>query len=459
MDTRFDSRDAGTPEHAWSASWLSVLPALPALSTLSLVGPPAPGRELLVVAAHPDDETLGAGGLIATAARLGLGVTVVIASNGDASHPASPTHSRARLAEIRRHEVTLAVSLLHPRAQLHFLDLPDARLMDHLDELTDGIARHLTPSSLMVTPWSGDRHPDHAACAAAGARLARAHGIGHWQFPIWAWHWGSPQSLDWPRARLRRLDLTEMATSSKQRALDAHVSQHTDLSPAAGDEAILNQSMLAHFRRPYEVFVVDDPAPASSAEYFDHLYAQQRDPWGLADRFYERRKRELLLASLPRQRFRRAFEPGCAIGLLTARLAERCDEVVAWDGAQTAIDQTVERIRDEGAALRVRVECDRIPEHWPAGQFDLIVLSEVGYYGSDPAQLPARIEDSLAPDGVLVACHWRHPAPEHPSTAADVHAALGEGLQRIVKHREGDFLLDVWTRDGVSVAAVEGIIR
>jgi LmbE family N-acetylglucosaminyl deacetylase/SAM-dependent methyltransferase len=452
MEPRFYSRDAGTPEQVWATSWPKTL------ATLSLRDYPAPERELLVVAAHPDDETLGAGGLIATAAALGLGVTALIASNGDASHPASPTHSPARLAEIRQREVALAVSVLNPQAQLHFLHLPDGRLMDHLDALTSQIGAYLTPASLLVTPWSGDRHPDHAACAAAGARLARASGIAHWQFPIWAWHWGTPQPADWPKARMRRLDLTEIALETKLRALDAHASQHTDLSPAAGDEAILNQPMLAHFRRPFEVFVVDDPAPATSTEYFDNLYAQQDDPWGLSDRFYERRKRDLLLASLPRERFRRAFEPGCAIGLLTARLTRRCDEVVAWDGARSAIDQTIERVRREGETSRVKVECDRIPQNWPSGEFDLIVLSEVGYYCRDLLELRTRIDDSLTRDGVLVACHWRHPAADHPLTAADVHTALGAGRRRVVKHREGDFLLDVWTRDGVSVAAAEGIV-
>lgn len=95
---------------------------------------------------------------------------------------------------------------------------------------------------------------------------------------------------------------------------------------------------------------------------------------------------------------------------------------------------------------------------WPADLFDLIVLSEVGYYCPDQQQLKDRIEESLAPDGVVLACHWRHLAPDHPVTAADVHASLGRGLHHLVAHRERDFLLDVWSRDGVSVAAAEGIV-
>jgi SAM-dependent methyltransferase len=199
-------------------------------------------------------------------------------------------------------------------------------------------------------------------------------------------------------------------------------------------------------------------APAATAGYFDNLYALRRDPWGLADRFYERRKRDLVLATLPRARFRRAFEPGCAVGELTCGLAQRCDEVIAWDGAEAAVDQTTTAVSARMDVGRVLVECARIPRNWPADSFDLIVLSEVGYYCPDQHQLKARIKASLAANGVLLACHWRHRAPDHPVTAENVHASLGRGLRRIATHREADFLLDVWTRDGASVATSEGIV-
>jgi LmbE family N-acetylglucosaminyl deacetylase/SAM-dependent methyltransferase len=450
MATVFDARGTGTSESVWATAWPSRLPTLPA---------PRQGDRLLVLVAHPDDETLGAGGLIASAAAAGASVTVVVATDGAASHPDSVTHSPARLAEIRRAEVTTALSRLHPRVRLAFLGLPDSDLSAHLDELASQAAAYATRASLLITPWSGDRHPDHAACAQAGAQLARVNGIEHWQFPIWAWHWGTPESPQFrPRTRLHRLRLDEAAAAAKRHAISAHRSQHSALSPDPGDEALLTGEMLAHFHRPYEVFVIEQVAPASTAEYFDELYEQDRDPWKLAKRFYERRKRQLLLASLPRERFRRAFEPGCAIGALSVELAERCQELVAWDGARVAVKETTVRVSDRSLDSRVVVECGRIPASWPSGQFDLIVLSEVGYYSPDLQELKQRITQSLTPDGVLVACHWRHQAPDHPATAADVHAALGEGLQNIVRHREADFLLDVWTADGISVAAAEGIV-
>jgi LmbE family N-acetylglucosaminyl deacetylase/SAM-dependent methyltransferase len=448
MAAVFDSHDAGTPEHIWKPAWPSTAPALAA---------PLRTDRLLVLVAHPDDETLGAGGLIATAAAAGAPLTIVVASDGEASHPDSPTHTAAQLGEIRRAEVTHAVSLLNADAELRFLGLPDSELAAHVDEITDRVSDCSTETSIVVTPWVGDRHPDHIACAEVGARLARTRRIHHWQFPIWLWHWGTPESRELTVKPLRRLCLDERAMAAKRNALKAHRSQHTPLSSQPGDEVILSASMLEHFDRGYEVFIVSDAAPAGAAAYFDDLYANDRDPWK-HDRFYERRKLNLLLGSLPRERFRRAFEPGCSTGRLTSELARRCDDLVAWDGARVAVDEAVKRISGISADSRVRVECSRIPQHWPSGKFDLIVLSEIGYYCRDLQLLKDRVESSLSADGVLIACHWRHPAPDHPFTAEAVHTVLRRGLCNVVIHQEDDFLLDVWTRDGTSVAKAEGII-
>jgi LmbE family N-acetylglucosaminyl deacetylase/SAM-dependent methyltransferase len=441
----FDHRDDGTPE----AQWRGLVARLP--------GVPAPGcgDHLVVLAAHPDDETLGAGGLIATASAAGARVTVVVATDGEASHPRSPTHAPERLAAIRRREVRAAVAALAPEADVRMLGLPDGRL----GEEATGLARALTAAvgtcSHLVTPWCGDGHPDHAACGRTGAQLSARFGAHHWQYPIWAWHWGRPDG-DLPRDRLFGVRLDPTARAAKLAALRCHVSQHEPLSPEAGDEPVLGPGMLAHFRRDVEAFVVDAPREEVSRAYFDELYARERDPWGLDRRFYERRKRAVLLSALVRARFRRAFEPGCATGLLTAELAGRCDEVIAWDLADAAVDRS--RARLHGAA-NVTVSQGAIPDQWPDGTFDLVVLSEVGYYCHDLGALTARVDRTLDEDGVLVACHWRRAAPMHPQTAGGVHAALGAGRRLVVDHIEEDFLLQVWTRSGTSVAAADGIVR
>jgi SAM-dependent methyltransferase len=234
------------------------------------------------------------------------------------------------------------------------------------------------------------------------------------------------------------------------------VSQHSPLSDAPGDEAILSAPFLMHFQRASETFFVERrPQPATSTGYFDALYRRSDDPWGLRTRYYEQRKRRIVMASLPRPRFGRVFEPGCALGLLTRHLAPRSELVVAWDAADAAVRQARRTLR---TVDNVVIERGQIPEQWPTGSFDLIILSEIGYYCPDLQALRTRIEESLAADGLLVACHWRHPAPDHPHTAADVHQALGRGLHEVVRHIETDFLLQVWCRSAKSVAQHEGIL-
>ncbi len=218
---------------------------------------------------------------------------------------------------------------------------------------------------------------------------------------------------------------------------------------------MLPAGFLAHFDRDREILLDVGPAPARDASYFDKLYAQSADPWQLADSWYERRKRALLLAALPRERFRRCFEPGCALGHLSAELWERVDELLCADGSAAAVLATRDRLPDA-----VRVQQLTIPDQWPRERFDLIVLSEVAYYVEALDVLAQRISESLDEDGVLVLLHWRHAAPDHPHTAETVHLSLraAAGLALIVHHEEDDFVLDVLARDRRSVAEREEIV-
>jgi len=286
--------------------------------------------------------------------------------------------------------------------------------------------------------------------------LRRRNDGQHWQYPIWAWHWAEPDSDTLPWATMRCVDIDADALSTKQAALACHRSQHPPLSTLAGDEALLSETFLAHFRRTYEAFVVEPAHRAGDPSYFDDLYTDTDDPWGLGTRFYEQRKRDLLMAVLPKVRFSRAFEPGCSSGILTEALARRCDRVVACDAAA----RPVAYARRRTAHLNnVSVTRRAVPAEWPDGTFDLIVLSEIAYYCDDLARLGGAVRNSLACPGVVVACHWRHPAADHPHSAAAVHDMLGARLPRIVQHIEHDFLLDVWSTTGDSVARETGVIR
>jgi trans-aconitate methyltransferase len=197
--------------------------------------------------------------------------------------------------------------------------------------------------------------------------------------------------------------------------------------------------------------------------YFEDLYATQPDPWNFDKRWYEHRKHALSVASLPRRRYERAFEPACANGRLTRLLATRCTSLLAAD----AIAAPVERARHRLARLpQVRVEQRRLPQQWPEESFDLIVVSEFLYY-FEPRELAtvlALLLASLEPEGNLLAVHWRHLVAEHPLTGDTVHQALRAkaGLVLQAHHEEEDFLLDVLVRhDGsspsLSVATASGV--
>jgi trans-aconitate methyltransferase len=196
------------------------------------------------------------------------------------------------------------------------------------------------------------------------------------------------------------------------------------------------------------------------ATYFADMYAGAEDPWGFRSRWYEQRKRDVTLAALTRPRYRRAFEPGCSIGVLTAALADRCDEVVAADVDPCAVTSA----RRELARHRhVRVERLSVPGEWPDGTFDLVMISEVAYYLApvELEQLLDRAVGSLAPRGTLLACHWRHPVSDYPATGDDVHHRLlaRPELSQAVCHVEEDFRLDLLTLGPApSPAQREGLV-
>ena len=448
----FDHRAEGTREESWLTAerWAEV----PALVLTNLT-------RLVVVAAHPDDESLGAGGLMARAASLGVPIMVVVATNGDASHPNSPTMSRQALAELRQTELRAAVTFVAPRADVVFLNLPDGKLAEHsaaLQAQLDGL--ELAPGALMVAPWREDGHGDHDVAGVIAAQVARASGAQILEYPIWMWHWAAVNDNAVPWDRFVTLKLGGGEREAKTRAIGAHLSQIEPLSDAVGDEALLGEDFRDYFLRPFEVFITPLGSQTLTGDYFDRFYQNGDDPWGFETRWYEIRKRALTLASLPRPLFASGLEIGCSIGVLTAGLAGRCAQLVATDIAEQPLSRARARLIDQA---HVTLECLDMPRQWPRGEFDLVVLSEVAYYWSidDLAHAIALIDDCLTADGVVVACHWRHPVDGYPERGDDVHAALRAhpSLKTLASHVEEDFLLEVFVRPGArSVAAENGLV-
>ena len=399
---------------------------------------------VLVLAAHPDDESLGAAGLLAMASRAGLEIGLVLATAGEHSHPRSQTHSPDDLAQRRLAESGSALRRVAEGATTTFLGVRDGQVADDEDLVVRSLVDLIGDGrrTLLLSPWRHDGHPDHEACGRAAAVAAYRTGATLLQFPIWFWHWGTPEAMPW--SRVRRLALTPEAALAKQEAIASHTSQVRPLSDLPGDEVLLVEDFLSHFGGALETYVAEE----ASDEALESLHQQQSDPWSTQTSWYERRKRMLTLAVLPKASYRRGLEVGCSIGMLAAELIERCRQLEAIDSSPSAVAATAARI---GAVPGVAVSLRDLPREWPEGHFDLIVLSEVGYFMSPVRleELVARIDGSLEPDGDLVLCHWRHPVEGWPLDGPEVHARVRSLLPRreVVTHREQDFEISVFSRD------------
>jgi cyclopropane fatty-acyl-phospholipid synthase-like methyltransferase len=184
-------------------------------------------------------------------------------------------------------------------------------------------------------------------------------------------------------------------------------------------------------------------------DYFDRMY-RVPDPWSFESSAYERRKYAMTLASLPRPRYRRAFEPGCSIGILSEQLARRTDELVAVDLHPSPVARAEERLAGLDGARVQRLD---IPTEWPSGTFDLIVLSEIAYYfgPEDHERLMGRVRASLDPGGDLVLVHWRG-TTDYPSTGDEVHERWRQEphFVSVDEHCEDLFRLDVLRATGAT---------
>jgi SAM-dependent methyltransferase len=182
--------------------------------------------------------------------------------------------------------------------------------------------------------------------------------------------------------------------------------------------------------------------------YFDAVYAADSDPWRFASSAYETRKYDATLAALPKSRYVSALEIGCSIGVLTRRLATRCDSLLAVDGSQTPLAQAKSRCVDLPS---VRFERMFVPQSWPDGIFDLFLFSEVIYYLNelDVARLAAKCAQSLAVNGDIMLVHWTGETdyPLSGDKAADLFVNFVDPCAKVVRcDRHELFRLDVLSR-------------
>ena len=184
-------------------------------------------------------------------------------------------------------------------------------------------------------------------------------------------------------------------------------------------------------------------------EYFDGVYRASDDPWAFASSPYERAKYADTLATLPRPHYGRAFEIGCSIGVLTAQLAPRCGHLLSVDVSEAALAQARQRC---AALPQVELRKLQVPNEFPDGKFDLMLLSEVGYYWS-PADLARAADQLLAalpPGGQLLLVHWTPVVPDYPQTGDEVHDFFLQKtgpqgpLRHLHGHRADKYRLDLF---------------
>jgi LmbE family N-acetylglucosaminyl deacetylase len=249
MDLVVDETHTGTDERTWLDS--SRLRSLPALR----VRPP--GR-LVVVAPHPDDEVLGAGGLLQYMHHLGVEVAIVAVTDGEGSHPVA-LDLGVDIASTRAQESAVALDRLGcGSATVTRLGFPDGAVATEVARLTVALSELLGRDDLCLTPWRFDGHPDHDATGEATASAAGAIGSAVLEYLVWTWHWATPDNPIVPWRNCRRLDLDSAQTARKRWATDAFTSQITPRHSELEQGPVLTDAVLQRFRRPFEVFIETD---------------------------------------------------------------------------------------------------------------------------------------------------------------------------------------------------------
>jgi LmbE family N-acetylglucosaminyl deacetylase len=232
----------GTSEQAWAAwPWLSTLPGA-GLARLAGV------RSAVIVAAHPHDEVLGAGGLISMLAASRSRLRLVAVTDGERSHRG---HASPALARRRTAETASALRALGARTtELVRLGLPDGGLAAREAQLTAALAPLIAGFDMCLAPWDRDMHPDHEAAGRATGRAAQG---SLYYYPVWMWHWASPADPRVPWDRALRIPLPPRATGRKRAAITCFTSQTEDRGNGLGP--VLPPGVVAHFTRAMEVLL------------------------------------------------------------------------------------------------------------------------------------------------------------------------------------------------------------
>lgn len=215
---------------------------------------------ITIIAPHPDDESLGCGGLISAARERDVPVTIVILSDGTGSHPASSSYPPARLRALREAEALAAARLLGVAADdVHFLRLPDRFVPSDgaaADPVIDGLANLIrsSASDVVAVTWEEDPHCDHKAAAALARSACRGTSARLFAYPIWGLTLPPDAAIKALPCNGFRLDIRN-ERAAKRAAVAAHRSQTTDLITDDPSGFTLTPAHLSLFDTPCEVYL------------------------------------------------------------------------------------------------------------------------------------------------------------------------------------------------------------
>lgn len=248
MSQNLIQASSGTPWADWQhaahlarATWISPAQLCP------------PGRRLVLVAPHPDDEILMAGGLLTHFRGHEEDLLLISATDGEGSHAGSEhwtEHRLRRQRPLESRQALMQLDLNVNHLEWRRLNLKDGNLPREEAYLVNHLTQALRPDDVVMATWRGDGHCDHEAVGRAAAQAAQARKAQLVEVPVWAWHWAQPDDprLPWPRAH--RIELDESALARKRKALAAHVSQ---LTPDDPRPPVLPASLLDCLLQPFEL--------------------------------------------------------------------------------------------------------------------------------------------------------------------------------------------------------------
>lgn len=186
-----------------------------------------------------------------------------------------------------------------------------------------------------------------------------------------------------------------------------------------------------------------------TSEYFDKVYAANDDPWNFQSSEYEAEKYSSTIEALPEEKYNKALEIGCSIGVLTKLLAEKCSQLLATDVSAKALEQAKERCNDLN---NVEFQILSFPQDLPDEKFDLIVVSEVAYYlaPEDWKSAIEKMQKILNKNGEIILVHWLPEVHDYPQTGDEVHHTfsneVGAEMKNIFTSRAEKYRIDIWKK-------------